>query len=176
MVYQRESFAQGLPIDHERQIDGHLHGRTSPVGAYVLNPFAHLVEQRLNLGQIGCSASHKSQQFAFLGRADTAAHRTLQIGATNRLHSQSQLRRFCGADGAHVNEGDVFDGTRQKAVCACINIIDGRFVGEQCDDGVNRLGQQFGRTGPLRACTQECAGFVCRSIPHRDRITQAQQT
>jgi hypothetical protein len=71
----------------------------------MLNAFAKLIEQGLDLAKIGSMAAYKAEQLTFLGGADAAAHRALQVRQRQpHCARKASSGGFGGLDGAHVNE------------------------------------------------------------------------
>ena len=73
---ERKRFAERLPIDHQRHVDGELHDRAGADRAAMLEPPAELVEDRLRARGVGRRGAHQADQLALPRRTGRTAHRT----------------------------------------------------------------------------------------------------
>ena len=172
---QHVGLGQRLVVDHQRQVERELHAGAGAHGPHVLDAPAHLVEQRLGLGEVLLAAAGDAQQLALPRRTHRAAHRALDEDAALGAHLLGQRHLVVRLHRAHLDEQLALDVAGEQPVGLLVDGGQRLLVGE---DGDDRLGlrRQLGRgLGHLGACVRQRLGLVRRAVPHRHVVADLDQ-
>jgi hypothetical protein len=174
-LHQRQRLAQRLPVHHQRQVHGQLHGRARAVRADVLDAAAQLREHFARTLDVLGLAAGEPDQLALLGRADAAAHRAFDIRRARGCRARGQLLLLGRGHGAHLDEQPAGAGRGQQAARRQVHLVERLLVGEEGDDGSGGGGQLAWRRGPGDAGVQQRLRASLAAVPHADFVSQRLQ-